>query len=318
MIQLRRILELTPRRIAGGYAVFGIFWILLSDQLVFSIFGTDATSRLLQTIKGWVFVALSAALILGLTRVREQQLAASEQRAIRAGQQLQVLHRIFRHNVRNDMTVIRGFASLIRERNTEAEFDPWLREVSETARDVIGMSEKLQIVNDVDIGEAQDKPVDMVSVLEAELERFETRYPEVTVKTELPDQLFVSAGWTIQYVIREALQNAMDHHTDPPADRRITITAEKKISDVTIEISDNGPGIPEDEIAPIESGTESPLSHGSGVGLWIISWLCRSFDGSVRFETDDGTTVSFTLERAAPFEQVTGRVQHELYATSGQ
>lgn len=312
MFQLRRVLEFTPKRIAAGYAVFGGLWIVISDQLVFALFASESSIIFAQMAKGWVFVGLSAVFLLGLTHVREQQLESSRQEVVAASQQLQVLQRIFRHDIRNDMTVIRGFAALIRERSTGADFDPWLREISSTAGDVIDLSEKLRIVNEVDVRDDTSESVDLVSMIEAELEDFETQYPAVTVDTEVPDQLLVSGNWSIRYAISEALQNAMEHHPDPPADRRVQIAVTESDHEVTVDISDNGPGIPEAEVAPVESGIESQLSHGSGVGLWLIDWLCRSNSGSADFETDDGTTVSMTLKQPHRLDTVANRLQNEL------
>lgn len=55
-------------KIAGGYLLFSVLWILLSDRvLVWAIPDDDLQARL-QTIKGLVFVLASAVLILVLTR----------------------------------------------------------------------------------------------------------------------------------------------------------------------------------------------------------------------------------------------------------
>lgn len=55
-------------RIALYYGLFGLLWILFSDQIVHSLAGGMAEARWLQTAKGSVFVALSAGLIYGLVR----------------------------------------------------------------------------------------------------------------------------------------------------------------------------------------------------------------------------------------------------------
>ena len=307
MIQLRRFFDLTPERITAGYAAFGIVWILVSDQALRLVFEAETVIALGQTLKGWVFVGLSSALIFGLTRVRERQLERSRERAVTATQQLQVLYRLFRHNIRNDMTVVRGFTDLLRDRNTDPAFEPWLRTIRTTVTDIIDMSEKLRIVTTIDIQEPATESVDLVLLLTRELERLKSQYPEVTIDTDLPDSLAVSAGWNLQYAFREVLQNAMEHHPGPPADRRITVRSEQTDRNVTVEIADNGPGIPPEETIPIESGMESQLIHGSGVGLWIIAWLCRSYDGHAQFDSENGTTVSMTFNRADPVETATDR-----------
>jgi signal transduction histidine kinase len=318
MVQLGRVFELSPWRIAGGYAAFGIAWILVSDRLVYAVFGADSTSLLVQTAKGLLFVGVSAAMIFGLTRAYEAQLAETKGRAISLSEQLQVLHRIFRHDVRNDLTVIYGFAELLRAERRTDQFEAWTQEILETARDLIGMAEKLRIVNEVDIASTAEEPIDVVPIIEHEIEHFRDRYPEATFRTDLPDRLDVFADPSFQYAIHEGLENAMVHHTAPEGERHVEIAADETVSEVTVEITDDGPGIPPEEVAPVESGSEGPLSHGSGVGLWIISWLCRSFDGSVGFDGGDGTTVRMRLEQAEPIEHVTDRLQYEIPTAPGQ
>lgn len=78
-------------RVAMLYAVFGGAWILLTDRLVGRLTSDPATAGLLQTLKGWVFVLLSAALVYWLVRRARRRwhsahetLKRSEERSARA------------------------------------------------------------------------------------------------------------------------------------------------------------------------------------------------------------------------------------------
>jgi signal transduction histidine kinase len=66
-----------------------------------------------------------------------------------------------------------------------------------------------------------------------------------------------------------------------------------------VTVADDGPGIPEHELAVL-TGDEpiTQLSHGSGLGLWLVIWLAESYGGHVRFGDDGGTTVTVTIPRA--------------------
>lgn len=315
MVKLQQFFALSPGRIALGYAVFGVLWIGLSDRLVFSVFDSESAIALVQTAKGWVFVGLSAVLIFGLTRAYERQVATSETRALTATEQLQVLHRIFRHNIRNELTVIHGYAELLLDRTELDRTEQWAHGILESSGDLLETSEKLGIVNEVDFAAGVNEPVDLVPILEDEVSALRSTYPAATIEVDLPDRLVVSANPSIQYAIREALQNAMDHHPAPEPDRRIDVTTNETLGEVTLEIADNGTGIHRDEIEPVLLGTETPLDHGSGIGLWIITWICESVGGTATFDAGDGTTVSMTLEKADPLEHVTDRIQHELSPT---
>jgi PAS domain S-box-containing protein len=65
---------------------------------------------------------------------------------------------------------------------------------------------------------------------------------------------------------------------------------------VEISISDDGLGLAQHEIDVFESGSETPLTHGSGLGLWLVYWIVTNHDGSIdATSSDDGTTVTVTV-----------------------
>lgn len=68
-------------RVTLGYALFGVTWILVSDQVVAAV-GRDSHSLShFQTMKGALYVLASAALVYGLSRKAfEQQAAAQRER----------------------------------------------------------------------------------------------------------------------------------------------------------------------------------------------------------------------------------------------
>jgi len=63
-------------------------------------------------------------------------------------------------------------------------------------------------------------------------------------------------------------------------------------------VIDNGPGLPDQEQKVLSEGVETPLIHGSGLGLWMVNWIVTTHDGSIDTTvTDEGTTVTVTLPR---------------------
>lgn len=67
-------------RIALVYAAFGGLWILFSDRLLAALVTDLAALTLLQTYKGWAFVAASALVIFLLLRRELNLLTATERR----------------------------------------------------------------------------------------------------------------------------------------------------------------------------------------------------------------------------------------------
>ena len=68
-------------RVTLGYALFGVTWILVSDQVVAAVARDSLSLSHFQTMKGAFYVLASAALVYGLSRKAfEQQAAAQRER----------------------------------------------------------------------------------------------------------------------------------------------------------------------------------------------------------------------------------------------
>jgi signal transduction histidine kinase len=75
-------------------------------------------------------------------------------------------------------------------------------------------------------------------------------------------------------------------------------------------VSDDGPGMPEMEAEVLETGEETSLRHGQGLGLWMARTIVRQAGGDVSVDTGpDGTEVCVRLptETARSDNGVPGR-----------
>jgi len=59
---------LSPLKVAVIYAIAGSLWILFSDTLLHTIVDNPEVAAKIQTIKGWLFILVTAALVYFLTR----------------------------------------------------------------------------------------------------------------------------------------------------------------------------------------------------------------------------------------------------------
>jgi sensor histidine kinase regulating citrate/malate metabolism len=73
---------------------------------------------------------------------------------------------------------------------------------------------------------------------------------------------------------------------------------------VAVSVADDGPGIEPTEYDVLKRGTETPLRHGSGIGLWIVKWGVDHLGGRISFDERDprGTavTVCVPVDRDEP------------------
>ena len=110
--------------------------------------------------------------------------------------------------------------------------------------------------------------------------------------------------YTIKLIVQPILENAIYHgmaYAD--GDGEITILACRDGEDVVIDVTDNGPGMPEEVVErlldPRESGA-APSKGGSGIGFRNVHQRIRLTFGepyglTIRSEPDDGTTVRIRL-----------------------
>lgn len=220
---------------------------------------------------------------------------------IRRQQRLQVMTRIFRHNLRNDGNVIQGHADILYGELSESPLEENALVIRETIDDILSLSNKVRRVQDVlDRNRIQPSPLE--KLFRTLRERFTERYPDAELSIEAPQQEVV-VGHRLGVAMQEAIDNAVKHGDGTP---QIEIRTDfVAVTDqINIHIQDDGPGIPEQELEVISSGTETPLTHGSGVGLWFMYWIIDSLGGGMDIESDQetGSTVTLTV----PIETVSG------------
>ncbi len=206
---------------------------------------------------------------------------------LRQQQRLEVLNRVLRHNIRTETNVIYGFVSRFEDdehAKTVKERALRIEEIGKKGRDAIELFDKTR---------NQTKPTSLHALLEQCVTSVREDDSEATVHWELPDEDVDVAG-LLRPVFTNAIENAVKHN--PSDDPHVWITASVDDDHVIVEIADDGPGIEEYELAVIEEGTETPLKHGSGLGLWIVKWGTDIAGGDVQFTKNDPTGTLVTIE----------------------
>lgn len=217
---------------------------------------------------------------------QEQHEAAMRQRSTL----ISVLSRVLRHNIRNDMTVIRGYLSFeVEATNGHNPLEPPLH----LADEIITLSEKARRLDQLVNQDFNRESVDLRSLLDRLVSTVASNYPAATFAVKGPESLWVRALPSLEVAILELLENAAKHAGETPG---VTVMIEEQADEVLLHVSDDGPGLPEMEIEVLSGGSETPLMHGSGLGLWLVHWAATSHDGTVDAEvTDGGTTVTISI-----------------------
>ena len=203
----------------------------------------------------------------------------------------QVLTRYLRHNLRNDLNVILGYAEFIR--------DSASGEAAAHAETIIGKTNRLLETSDtarrystlIERGEATSQ-YDLSAVVADAVADVREAYPDVEIDVDTPESCQIVAGDGIRDVVTGLVENAATHNDSPTPRVRVRLRLRGRDRPV-LTIEDNGPGIPKHDLRAFNAGHESPLTHSSGVGVWLSKWVIEGAGGDISFDTgSEGTTVT--------------------------
>jgi signal transduction histidine kinase len=124
----------------------------------------------------------------------------------------------------------------------------------------------------------------------------------VDVEVEAQKELWVEGDpIRLRQVLGNILANALRH--SPPGGT-IRVRAWRAGEEAWVQVSDQGPGIPEDELERIFErfyrGDKARAGEGAGLGLAIARELVRLHGGRIWAENRDGATFTFTLPLSQP------------------
>lgn len=108
----------------------------------------------------------------------------------------------------------------------------------------------------------------------------------------------VVAHFALPTAIEQLLENSIEHADKPPESVCLTVRSYEDDGAVVVELTDDGPGIPREELDILAQHGESVLEHGSGAGLWMVDRVVEYSNATIEFNTDDGTTVQLRLDAA--------------------
>lgn len=215
----------------------------------------------------------------------------------RRQERLSVLNRVLRHNLRNEMTVVDGFAERIAETSTDDRVESWAHTIGDAGGDLLAIGENVRAFERAGGDDPTPQRVEIQGLLTEVLASARNTYPDATIDAELTvaeEATIETDPAVLRVVLEQLIGNGVEH--DPSETPHVKLGGHGRDGRLLISVSDSGPGIPETELGPIRSGTESDLDHGSGIGLWIVRWGVDALGGTLSFEVSaDGTRVEIVL-----------------------
>jgi len=212
-------------------------------------------------------------------------------------QQLELFDRVLRHNLRNDMNVIRGSADTIQSKGSGDV--TWLAgQIHEMCEKLLATTEKQREITQLLREPPTQSEIALQSILREVQSNLASTYPDATIRIDCGNTTRLQAGDKFVYALEELITNAIIHNDgDNPS---VAVTVSQSAEQIQITVADNGPRIPEMERDVIQNPDHrNPLYHGSGLGLWLVKLIVSRSGGTVRFvETDEpGNTIAVTIPR---------------------
>jgi len=228
------------------------------------------------TVKGKEVVAATA---LDTTQIHE----LTEELNMKT-EYLALLNKILRHDILNDLTIIRAALELKDEKLIETAISRVDR-----IRDLITETRSLEEAG----GERKT-----INVAEFVKEIAELYGKEAIIRLNLED-VYVRANEGLKTVIQNILNNAILHSGKSPVEVEIRTYIENGWG--VIRIADNGKGIPDDmkELIFQEGFT---TENGSGLGLFIVKKVIELYGGEVEVKDNEPSGAVFEIK--LPLEKI--------------
>lgn len=208
-------------------------------------------------------------------------------------QRIDVLHRVLRHNLRNVVNIVEGNVEVLLADEEDVPREP-LRTIREQARRLTELSETAETARRaLERAQETSATTDLARVRRRLDDRLGSLSggSAVDVDVEVPTDAAVRVDEAVVPAVLELVENAVVHAGDGPTDPRLSVAVDEETA--VFRVADGGPGLPPQERAILRGEGETPIEHGTGIGLWLVYWLVTSAGGTVSVEDNDpsGTVV---------------------------
>ena len=224
--------------------------------------------------------------------------------------QIDLLGRVLRHNLRNDLNVVMGWLETIEADTTDSTIATYAADATEKCRELYRITENTRKLNEIIQQEQQrhKTQTDLIPLVKTTVKRFEQEYPSARVETDMPMTATARVDSRFQWAIEELVENALVHADADPPTVQIQIVGDPDVDTmtseewVTLTVADTGPEIPASELQVLnDDSTRTALAHGSGLGLWVVSQLVQLFEGELVVDQPaDGQFITEIMIRLPP------------------
>ncbi len=207
------------------------------------------------------------------------------------------------HELRTPLTTVLGYAELLRDefaRLTEGERTEAIETIANWGSDLANIVDDLLVAARADTGSlvVAATPVDLRNEAQQVVAGIRTRSDGRTVEFHGGRLHAVGDPARVRQIIRNLITNAYRYGGDA-----IRVTVARQRGSVTLQVSDDGPGVPRERTDHIfelygRAHMKAGVTASIGLGLTVSRVLARLMGGDLTYRREDGDTV-FSLELPA-------------------
>lgn len=246
----------------------------------------------------WIQVHLNATTLNGEACVIAEVHDITESRG--REQHLRLLSRIIRHNLRNRSNVLIGFSERIKESVENDTLEEQVETLLDVSEEIGSLSHSVRELEEILELDATDRSACDLGEMVTDLANgFGQEHSSLEISVDADPEVWVMADRGLRYALEHAVHNAVEHGPDG---QTVEISVDEDETVVRVQIADEGPLIPEEEIEVLnDEVAKSSTYHGSGVGLWVMQWGVSSIGGELSFDerASGGNVVTITLPKVA-------------------
>ncbi len=209
------------------------------------------------------------------------------------------------HDLRTPLTILKGYVEGLKDGvpTTEEKKNHYLDTIYQKAHQMDHLIDDLFLFSRLEMDKFPFKPVslELSQWLLNAVSDLSVDYPEIIFETSINEKAFISADpGELFRVISNIVQNSHIY----AGSKSVTVTVEMEFIDnqVQIIVSDNGTGIPYQQLPFIfehfyqidESRNRN--SKGTGLGLSIASMIIEQHHGSIKAESPPGKGLSVIIQ----------------------
>ena len=220
--------------------------------------------------------------------------AISMERATRASNAMSTLsftNSVLRHDIRNDMTVIRGRARVIADADPEDDLIVESAETIDTQVDeVLGVIDSTSAIAETLSDDPDYEKVNIARVARSVAESKANAFP-ATITVDTPEEASIYANDAVRTILSNLVENSVEHNDAPEPCVHLEVT--HRPEHVCVRVIDNGPGVPEEMQSRLFDPRPEDTARG---GLNVVSTLVENFGGEIRVEDNEPRGTVFVVE----------------------